>query len=116
MTSKQTESLVRLILAIRFADKNITLRESEAVDKELASLDWTSGFALSLFVQQSTSEVRKAMATPEGKQAFLQEQCAAFTEREAQRDVLRSLEAVMRADGIDATENSLLDEIKALFA
>ena len=44
-----------------------------------------------------------------------QAQCAAFTGQAEQRDALRSLETVMRADGIDAKENALLEEIKALF-
>ena len=112
MNQAQTEALIRLMLAARYADKKITLSETDAFQKQAEKLPWNSGTGQSLFVQQATAEVRKALATEEARQEFVRAQCAQFPDSESGLAVVRQIEALLAADGVDEKENEFLRQIR----
>ena len=108
MNQAQTEALIRLMLAARYADKKISLAETDAFLKQAEKLPWNSGTGLSLFLQTATAEVRKALAADGSRQEFLRAQCSQFPDPESGLAAVRQIEALLAADGIDERENEFL--------
>jgi uncharacterized tellurite resistance protein B-like protein len=114
-TQAQSEALVNLMLAARYADNKISLSEGDAMQKLLDELPWSSGTALSLYVQQATAAVRRALAGEATRQSFVETQCGRFRDPSSRKNVIRGLESLLQADGLDPTESKLLQQIRGLF-
>ena len=112
LNQQQTEALINLLLVGRYADKSLSLAETEALDQEIEKLPWSSPTARSLFLQQSVYAVRNALDAAGSRAAFIKAQCAAFDDAESKRSALHALESVLIADGIDAREQELLTEVR----
>ena len=110
----ECEAVVRLLLAARYQDGKLSLSEGDALATRLATLPWSSGTSLDLFVQQETARVRQALATADGRASFLHLQCAQFTTAAGKAAALQMVGELLRADGVDTRENEYLRQIEKL--
>lgn len=110
----QTEALIRLMLAARYADHMLSLSEGDAFEEQVSGLSWNSSTALDKFLQQATADVRKALSTEAAKQSFLEQQCALFTDTASKRAAIQNIEAVLQADGNDPKESKLLLNLRSM--
>lgn len=110
---KQSEALVRLMLAARFEDCKLTLQEEDEFQKQLQALPWDSTDP-DLFLQGATADVRKALAAEETKLQFLTVQCSQFPDAESKKVCFDRIKRVLEADGIDSKEGRLLQQIRSL--
>ena len=114
MNQLQSEALIHLMLAARYADKKLSLIETDDFQKQVDKLPWNSGTGQSLFIQQATATVRKALATDETTQELLQAKCAPFTDSQSKLDAFRHIESLLLVDGMDPKESDFLTQLKSI--
>ena len=111
-TQLQNETLIQLIIAARYQDGKLSLSEAGAAQNRIGAMNWDSGTAVGVFIQQATATVREALQSSDTKHRFLKSACSVFETPEAKTDVIDTLEKVVAADGIDPKEHVFLQEIK----
>lgn len=111
---QQTEALIQLLLVARYEDKTLSLAESEAFEKLVEKLPWNSPTGLSLFLQQATHKVRKALETPEKKASYIEFLCSEFKDAAARRQAMGSVSALLMSDNQAASENKLANRLREL--
>ena len=116
MNQPQSEALIQLMLAARYADKKLSLSETDTFLKQIDNLPWDSGTGQSIYIQQATAIVRKALATDETAQELLHTLCAKFTDSQSRLDAFRRIEAILISDGIDPRESEFLARIKTVMS
>ncbi|GEM_PF-3400056 len=114
-TQEQNEALIHLIIAARHADGNLSLSEADAATLSIGSLDWQSGTALDLYLQQATATVRTAFSSAERREELLHSSCARFPDIGDQEDALHAIQEVLLADGLDPKESAFLDQVRTCF-
>ena len=65
-------------------------------------------------IGRATAEVRAAKDDPDARAKFLAAQCALLTESETKQFAIKQLSGVLRSDGMDPEEASLLQEVQQL--
>ena len=102
------------MLATRYADKKLSLSETDAFNKHIDNLPWNSGTGQSIYIQQATAKVRNALATEETTHELLQSLCAHFTDSQSRLDAFRRIKAIVISDGIDPKESEFLSRIQTM--
>jgi len=110
----QNEALVRLLIAARYLDAKLSLRETESLQQQIDELPWDSGTGKSYFVMQETARIRDALSTDVTRQAFLEQQCRYFKTPENKAKLLKDIAAVLLSDGDDNKENRFLAQLESL--
>jgi hypothetical protein len=105
---EMNEALIRLMLAARYQDRRITIAEEDEFDSHLESIDWDSGEEIDFFIMKETAVVRKVLESEDLKVSFVRDQCSKFISAEEKQICLKTLEALIRSDGIDIRENDFL--------
>lgn len=111
ITQAESEAIIRLVLAGRRQDGKVSLPEGDTFAQQIAALPWTSETDRQFFVVTEAARIRKTLATR--REAFVTAQCAALRSAEAQATVLRLLEQILAADGLEARERDFVASIRA---
>ncbi|PID50029.1 MAG: hypothetical protein CR991_03470 [Proteobacteria bacterium] len=111
---RQTEALIRLMLAARYADRKLSLSENEAFQHQLDTLPWKRPTSKHGFVSQAMSNVRKALTEEGSRVRLLEEECSQFFDSQEKHHAIRVVDAVLCADGVDPAESELAQQVRQL--
>lgn len=110
----ESEATLNLLLASRHINRRLSVAQTEAIQRIVDELPWKSGTSKSVYQQMATASLRKALSTPEGIEAYLQQQVAQFKTAERRQKALEQLLSVLNADGLDETERAFQERMTAL--
>lgn len=114
LQQRQTEALIRLMLAARYVDKKLSLSENDAFQRTIEELTWTRITSLEGFINQSMYQVRNAMLNETSKQQLLEEECGHLARMDDKRSALRKIESVLQMNSLDPTESEFLEQVRTL--
>jgi len=114
LTQEQVQAVVRMMVLAKYEDKTLSLAEDEDLRSRIEAMQWQSGESVDLFIGRATAEVRAAKDDPDARAKFLAAQCALLTESETKQFAIKQLSGVLRSDGMDPEEASLLQEVQQL--
>lgn len=113
-SQRQTEALIRLMLAARYVDKKLSLSENDAFQRNIEALPWTRITSLDGFINQSMYQVRNAMLNETSKQQLLEEECGHLAMMDDKRGALRKIESVLQMNSLDPVESEFLEQVRTL--
>lgn len=115
MTQAQSEALIDLLILSIFTDSHLSLKEDEALQTALASVEWESTLPRDIFLLNSINRARKASETDAATGEYLTTRAKAFTDAESQQAAVRQIQGVFSGDGMAASESAFLERLRAAF-
>lgn len=112
LSQTQNEAVVRLLLLAKYQDGLLSLKENSRVEQELELLNWTSGEALSIYVQRMTATVRDRLADEAALANFLKNIADDLGDKDVGQRAIHILKRVLASDTESSEETIFLTRVK----
>ncbi len=116
LTQPQREATLDLLLLAMYADNRIALKEDEAIDAEVATLNWESGTAQENYMNAATARVRQALDDAATKTALLTDINQRLATVKARQSALALCDQLLNSDAATTeAETAFEAEVKRVF-